>query len=102
MSSYAEFDKLVKMLDDAGIPYEREDSVGFFTMDRVKYPSIDDCECSVIYGYGSYGYDDGTLEIMGLLTPEEEEYDQVVGYLTAEEVFERISKHYEDFVKNGE
>lgn len=97
----SEFDKLARMLDDAGIPYERNDSVGLFDMDRIKYPSTKNCKCSVIYGYGSYGFNNGTLEIMGLLTPEEEEYDQVVGYLTAEEVFERISKHYEDFVKNG-
>lgn len=34
---------------------------------------------------------------MGLLTPDEEEYDSVLGYLTAEDVFERIRKHH-----NGE
>lgn len=90
-----EFEKLVAMLDNAGIPYERDDSNGIFSMNRIKYPSKENCECSVIYGFGSYGYDDGTLEIMGLLTPEEEEYDQVIGWLTADEVFERIRKHYE-------
>lgn len=34
---------------------------------------------------------------MGLLTPDEEEYDSVLGYLTAEDVFERIRRHH-----NGE
>ena len=59
---------------------------------------------SAIEGYGSYGFggwDHGTLgtdekdgdliEIMGLLTPEEQQYDSVKGYLTAEEVFRRIA-----------
>ena len=60
---------------------------------------------SAIEGYGTYGYgswDHGTcgsdekdgdlIEIMGLLTPEEQKYDSVVGYLTAEEVFRRIKE----------
>lgn len=60
---------------------------------------------SAIEGWGTYGYGgwdhglDGTtekdgdlIEIMGLLTPEEQEYDSVVGYLTAEEVFRRIKE----------
>lgn len=47
--------------------------------------------------YGSYGKDEDKLEIMGLLTPDEEEHDSVLGYLTAEDVFERIRKHH-----NGE
>lgn len=60
---------------------------------------------SAIEGYGTYGYggwDHGTgdtdekdgdlIEIMGLLTPEEQEHDSVVGYLTAEEVFRRIKE----------
>lgn len=32
---------------------------------------------------------------MGLLTDEESKYDSVVGGLSAQEVFERIKKHYE-------
>lgn len=60
---------------------------------------------SAIEGYGSYGYggfdhglhgtdekDGDLIEIMGLLTPEEQENDSVVGYLTAEEVFRRIKE----------
>ena len=58
---------------------------------------------SAIEGYGTYGFgnwfhgidgsdekDGDRSEIMGLLTPEEQERDSVVGYLTAEEVFRRI------------
>lgn len=60
---------------------------------------------SAIEGYGSYGFggwdhgfggsdekDGDLIEIMGLLTPEEQQFDSVVGYLTAEEVFRRIKE----------
>lgn len=43
---------------------------------------------------GSYGRTDDKLELMGLLTKEESECDEVEGWLTAEDVFNRISKHY--------
>ena len=46
---------------------------------------------------GSYGYKDGLIEIMGLLTEEEREQDDVVGYLTPEEVFRRIKRDWETF-----
>ena len=49
---------------------------------------------SVIEHYGSYGHAQDTLEIMGLLTDEERRYDSVVGSLTAQDVFDRIQKHY--------
>ena len=52
---------------------------------------------SAIEGYGTCGEEVDRIEIMGLLSPEESEYDSVVGYLTAENVFARI-KHY--FEKN--
>ena len=40
---------------------------------------------------GTYGFEDGLLEIMGsILTPEDEEYDSVVGFLTSKEVIKRI------------
>lgn len=46
--------------------------------------------------YGSYGYQQGLFEIMGdaLLTPEERENDDVLGYLSLEEVLERLEKIY--------
>ena len=56
---------------------------------------------SAVEGWGTYGYSDGVdsifpksdlIEIMGLLTPEEERegLGGVIGWLTAEEVFQRI------------
>lgn len=38
---------------------------------------------------------------MGLLTPEEAEQDSVCGWLTADNVFERIKKHWEGVRSNG-
>lgn len=38
-------------------------------------------------------------EILGLLTEDETEDDWVAGYLTAQDVFERIKKHYDEVNK---
>lgn len=43
--------------------------------------------------YGSYGYSDGLLEIMGTIVYQDDG-DQVVGYLTADDVIERIINTY--------
>lgn len=111
-----EIERLHKMLLDAGIEHEWKDRTpeGW---DRVcrKYPDLEkfggewgwqiivykeggDRLISAIEGRGTHGYipegecfgPTDSIEIMGLLTPEEEEYDSVRGWLTAEEVFERI------------
>lgn len=110
-----EIHKLHEMLTEAGIEHEfreRAESdvkhiyekhgidMGYQVI--VYYPDGERM-ISAIEGWGTYGYggwDHGTMgttekdgdliEIMGLLTPEEQEYDSVVGYLTAEEVFRRI------------
>jgi len=44
----------------------------------------------------SYGNNKGLIEIMGALTLEEYEGDRVLGYLTADEVFERFNYCYEN------
>ena len=53
-----EFEKLVKMLDEAGIPYERDDDADNFVncfgeeyIKRIKYPKkgVDEV-CSIVYG----------------------------------------------------
>lgn len=43
--------------------------------------------------YGSYGYSEGLLEIMGTIVYKDDG-DQVVGYLTADDVIERIINVY--------
>ena len=49
-----------------------------------------------IENFGSYGNEQDKLEIMGLLTPEEKKNDTVLGYLSAEEVFSRIDRHWKE------
>lgn len=104
---YGEMPKLIEMLKEANIPFESFSSP--FSGKQVCYygkegrpepeegvisgPGIG-AICSVIYGYGR---DEGLLEISGLMTDEEyeKEGDSVLGYLTAENVFARIKKHWE-------
>lgn len=105
---YSEIFKLDNMLTEAGIPHDFFDE-GFDGVHKrlyhyhIYYPSkaiwqSDDRDffsvCSVVEGGFSYGGDENLLEIMGLLTPEEREYylDDVIGSLTAEDVFARIKK----------
>ena len=100
MSNYEQFFKLESMLKEAGIPFERQDAS--YGLLRIHYPRHANPEtgetdfiCSAICGNGTYGFEHGLLEIMGLLTPEEEEFDSVVGYLTADDVFKRIKSDWE-------
>lgn len=88
---YNEIFKLKAMLENAGIQYEFRPCFDGY---QICYPSAKDRICSVIEQNFSYGSEKDKLEIMGLLTPEEKECDEVVGYLTAENVFERISKDW--------
>ena len=89
---YTEIFKLKKMLEAENIPFEfrfMPDLIGF----QISYPkSGDERVCSIIENAHSYGNERNLLEIMGLLTDEELEYDSVAGGLSAENVFERIKK----------
>ena len=88
--SYTEILKLDKMLTDENIPH---------TLDRyldgwqVIYPSEEKRVADAIQHCGSYGNSKNLLEIMGVVKPEETE-DSVLGHLTAEDVFNRMSEHY--------
>lgn len=87
--------ELRRLLNEAGIPYEdHSEQLSVSIMDRVWYVRDGNVICSAIWGYG---YKDGLIEIMGLLTDEEREKDDVVGYLTPEEVFRRIKRDWETF-----
>lgn len=88
---YQEILKLHDMLVEHGIPH-----VVRRVMDgwQVCYPTEHDWIMDAIEHRGSYGRAEDKLEIMGLLTPEESEYDDVLGDLTAEEVFNRINTHW--------
>lgn len=99
-----ELDKLEKYLKDNNIPYQRIDKRPGLTsrqwlelygagkdFHQICVPSRTNCEFDVICHQGSYGYEEGLLEIMGLLTEEEMEEDRVLGYLSAEDVIKRIN-----------
>ena len=89
---YKEIFRLDEMLTEKGIPH-----VIRKLMDgrQILYPENgENLVMDAIEHYGSYGNEQDLLEIMGLLTPEEKEYDSVVGYLTAKDVFARIEKHW--------
>ena len=90
---YKEIFKLRDMLDNAGIPYMFEN--GFMNGGALAYPNRENMVCSAIEHDGSYGRHEDKIEIMGLLTDEESEYDSVLGHLSADEVFKRIKNHWE-------
>ena len=89
---YKEIYKLRDMMDEAGIPYIFEN--GFLNGGALAYPNRENMVCSAIEHDGSYGRQVDKIEIMGLLTDEEQKYYEVVGYLSADEVFSRITKHW--------
>lgn len=104
MSKYNEIFRLKEMLEKANVPFDFTDesfNLGDdyeFVKYHIEYPCSYKGDqvriCSVIQGLGTYGAEDNRLEIMGLLTVEEEKDDCVAGWLTAEDVFERIQKHF--------
>ena len=96
-----EMDKLVEYLDKSGINYKRikESNIVPFPdgNDRdigrnqvVVYDTEGNIKWDAICHYGSYGYEDGLLEIMGDIVDEEEDGDSVAGWLTAEGVIKRV------------
>lgn len=91
---FQEILKLDKMLKNANIPHVLDRNFDGWIL---YYPSAKERIMDAVEFRGSYGNYNDNLEIMGLLTPDEAMFDDVLGDLTAEDVFERIRKHY-----NGE
>lgn len=93
---YKEILRLKKMLEEAKIPFWWKEK--HFDGHQIEYPykGNEKCICSVIEFEYSYGSKEDLLEIMGLTTEKEEqkEDDDVLGYLTAENVFNRIKAHW--------
>jgi len=88
-----EMAKLATMLTNAGVPFEVCDH--WCGTKQICYPNCDNKICDAVCFPGSYGYEKGLLEIMGLVD-EEEVGDDVEGYLTAVAVFQRIYDHYRE------
>lgn len=99
--SYNEILKLNTMLDIAKIPHRiRRLDDGWQVIYAPYHP--DSWVADAIETRYSYGVDDDLLELAGrLLTEEELKQDSVVGGLTANDVFERISKHWEEHKKES-
>jgi hypothetical protein len=103
-----EIKKLDKMLTDANIPhYFGPNFMGGYQVvyygNNERPVSKPGCMsgpgvgavCSAIETPISIGYSDDKIEISGLLTEEEASIKGVKGYLTAEDVLERILKHWQ-------
>ncbi len=87
LPKYSEAFRLSRMLDAAGVAFHTEDVFGGLHL------YDDDAGWSVIEHALSYGAGDDLLEIGGsILTAAEREADDVLGHLTAEDVFGRICR----------
>lgn len=100
MTNLTELNRLEDYLKQNGIQYERFDVDKTYDANGLIYrlerhqicvPVEDDDlrEWDAICQYGSYGYEEGLLEIMGSIVSESDG-DSVVGYLTADDVIKRI------------
>ena len=107
---YTEILKLKEMLEEAGIPFEFTDDLfnvkakidagtpnvkAFYYHQYPAYQIRIGALADAIEHCYSIGCLADKLEIMGGLTDEEMEYDSVLGYLTAEEVFKRFKYCWE-------
>lgn len=96
-----EMEVLDTMLTIAKIPHNLH---SFWDGFQLCYPDVEDpCEavCDVIWHSGSYGFEKGLLEMMGLVDTEAVG-DDVEGYITGQEAFRRIFAHFcgdEEFTK---
>lgn len=90
-----ELERLKEMLERDGIPFKWTVEP---KMMRLEYPNGKRGKggrvLSAIQGEGTFGGKSNLIEIMGLPRPEDKPLNGVVGWLTADNVYERISKHY--------
>ena len=89
---YSQIEFVHETLEKLEVPHEYFDHA--LGGKHLAYPNKEKCVCSVVLTPFSYGGSCGRMEIMGLLTPEESEGDDVVGYLDAQDVLSRILGHY--------
>lgn len=94
---YNEILRLKGMLEKVGIPFRFSKSKRFGGY-HIEYPNSAYRVCSVIEHDYSYGREKDLLEIKGLMTKKEKkkEKDDVLGYLSAENVFQRIENHWKE------
>ena len=98
LNLFNEIKRLHEMLLKAEIPHEFYPYMGGC---HVVYSRNGQRVCSAIEHDYSYGHEHDTIEIMGLLTAEEAERDSVAGWLTAEDVFNRIKADYTNHLQQS-
>lgn len=89
----SELDKLEVYLKENGIEHTRMDDmtcVGW-PMHKIVVTKDGEYQWDAICHRGSYGFEQGLLEIYGNIVTEEDG-DSVVGWLTADDVIKRIQK----------
>lgn len=96
-----EMEKLVEYLDKSGAKYKRYKETHIVTFPDgndidlgrnqvIVYDTDGNIKWDAICQYGSYGYKEGLLEIMGDIVDEGKDGDSVAGWLTAENVIKRV------------
>lgn len=91
-----EFNKLEDMLVKANIPHINKPFNWGNGRQIILFDKNNSRIADAVCHMGSYGHEQGLLEIQGAITEEEEQEDSVLGYLTAEEVFKRFKYCYEN------
>lgn len=92
----SELEKLEAYLNERGIPHERIEegrTLGerFYAWSQiVVYDERGERQWDVVCHYGSYGYEEGLLEAMGAPIVRASDGDSVVGWLTAQDVIDRL------------
>ena len=102
MVDLMQLNKLEKYLKDNGYVYERIDRYEGDTFhDRHQLNVYEGRRKNGAFGrflwdaichFGSYGYEDGLLEIYGNIVDPKKDGDTVVGHLTAADVIKRLEK----------
>jgi hypothetical protein len=89
-----EMKKLERMLKEKDIPFKRTDEEGEYGNHRIDVFDADGNRIlDAIFQYGSYGVDQGLLEVMGEPVVLPYEGDSVCGCLTAEEIMKRLDDY---------
>ena len=91
----SELDKLESYLKEHGYKYTREDVDGippYGVIHQIIVYKDGERAWDAICHPGSYGYEEGLLEIMGDIVWEDIDDDSVRGWLTADDVISRIEK----------
>lgn len=88
MNYETEIDKLVEFFDNNNLPYEVDNLFDGYIF---AFPSRSNRLWDVICHSGSYGHELGLLEAMGTII--DDDYGEVEGYLTADEIIKRFLKN---------